>query len=283
MAAPVGRPSQQLGRARRERLGEGGDEGDDTSHGAGIRRERHTGTVRPPLRLRGCRFPYDDVPAAPAVVVAQGPGVRSSYGEESRGGTAGKQLNFRRAQRCWLRGLPPSPDPVSGPRPGVGPVRHDRDVTTTTARNLMLLDTSSLYFRAYFGVPESVRAPDGTPVNAVRGLLDFISRLVVDHHPHSLVACMDFDWRPAVARRAHPVVQGAPRRRGDPRRPGHRGDAGHPRPAGAGDRRGARRHRHRPRRRGRVRGGRHHRHAHGPCLRARRHRHRGPRSVPAGR
>jgi 5'-3' exonuclease len=60
----------------------------------------------------------------------------------------------------------------------------------------MLLDTSSLYFRAFFGVPESVRAPDGTPVNAVRGLLDFISRLVVDHHPHSLVACMDFDWRP---------------------------------------------------------------------------------------
>ncbi len=60
----------------------------------------------------------------------------------------------------------------------------------------MLLDTSSLYFRAYFGVPESVKAPDGTPVNAVRGLLDFISRLVVDHHPHSLVACMDFDWRP---------------------------------------------------------------------------------------
>ncbi|HEV7628846.1 MAG TPA: 5'-3' exonuclease [Streptomyces sp.] len=60
----------------------------------------------------------------------------------------------------------------------------------------MLLDTSSLYFRAYFGVPESVRAPDGTPVNAVRGLLDFISRLLVDHHPHSVVACMDFDWRP---------------------------------------------------------------------------------------
>ncbi|MCT2588694.1 5'-3' exonuclease [Streptomyces sp. N2-109] len=61
---------------------------------------------------------------------------------------------------------------------------------------LMLLDTASLYFRAYFGVPESVRAPDGTPVNAVRGLLDFVSRLVQDHHPDALVACMDFDWRP---------------------------------------------------------------------------------------
>lgn len=63
-------------------------------------------------------------------------------------------------------------------------------------RRLMLLDTASLYFRAYFGVPESVKAPDGTPVNAVRGLLDMIARLVSDHHPDDLVACMDADWRP---------------------------------------------------------------------------------------
>ncbi|MFI6036582.1 5'-3' exonuclease H3TH domain-containing protein [Streptomyces sp. NPDC051315] len=61
---------------------------------------------------------------------------------------------------------------------------------------LMLLDTASLYFRAYFGVPDSVKAPDGTPVNAVRGLLDFIDRLVRDHRPDELVACMDADWRP---------------------------------------------------------------------------------------
>ncbi|MER5212739.1 5'-3' exonuclease [Streptomyces sp. NPDC002838] len=61
---------------------------------------------------------------------------------------------------------------------------------------LMLLDTASLYFRAYFGVPESVKSPDGTPVNAVRGLLDFIDRLVKDHRPDHLVACMDADWRP---------------------------------------------------------------------------------------
>ncbi|WP_424215639.1 5'-3' exonuclease [Streptomyces sp. BI20] len=60
----------------------------------------------------------------------------------------------------------------------------------------MLLDTASLYYRAYFGVPDSVRAPDGTPVNAVRGLLDFIARLVQDHRPDHLVACMDADWRP---------------------------------------------------------------------------------------
>ncbi|MEU6036709.1 5'-3' exonuclease [Actinomadura sp. NPDC047616] len=61
---------------------------------------------------------------------------------------------------------------------------------------LMLLDTPSLYFRAFYGVPESVTAPDGTPVNAVRGLLDMIASLVRDRSPERLVCCMDADWRP---------------------------------------------------------------------------------------
>ncbi len=61
----------------------------------------------------------------------------------------------------------------------------------------MLLDTASLYYRAFFGVPDTVRAPDGTPVNAVRGLLDMIARLVRARKPAALVACLDADWRPA--------------------------------------------------------------------------------------
>ncbi|MGW7293606.1 5'-3' exonuclease [Streptomyces xiamenensis] len=87
-------------------------------------------------------------------------------------------------------------------------------------RSLMLLDTASLYFRAYYGVPDSVRAPDGTPVNAVRGLLDFIARLVRDHRPPSLVACMDADWRPhwrvelIPSYKAHRVAETTPG--GDP-------------------------------------------------------------------
>jgi 5'-3' exonuclease len=62
---------------------------------------------------------------------------------------------------------------------------------------LLLLDTPSLYFRAFFGVPESVTAPDGTPVNAVRGTLDFLARLIKDRQPTRVVAAMDADWRPA--------------------------------------------------------------------------------------
>ena len=61
---------------------------------------------------------------------------------------------------------------------------------------LLLLDSASMYFRAFYGVPDSVRAPDGSPVNAVRGFLDAIARLVVARRPERLIACWDEDWRP---------------------------------------------------------------------------------------
>src|ERR687883_314148 len=64
-----------------------------------------------------------------------------------------------------------------------------------TEKRLMVLDSASMYFRAFFGVPE-VTADDGTPVNAVRGFLDFISRLVGDYRPSHLVCAWDNDWRP---------------------------------------------------------------------------------------
>jgi 5'-3' exonuclease len=64
--------------------------------------------------------------------------------------------------------------------------------------SLMLLDSASLYFRAFHGIPaDSMTAPDGSPVNAVRGLLDMIARLVRLRKPDRLIACMDADWRPA--------------------------------------------------------------------------------------
>ncbi|MFC0527781.1 5'-3' exonuclease [Phytohabitans kaempferiae] len=63
---------------------------------------------------------------------------------------------------------------------------------------LLLVDAPSLYFRAYFGIPESAaKAPDGTPVNAVRGFLDFLATLVRGRHPDRLVCAMDASWRPA--------------------------------------------------------------------------------------
>ena len=62
---------------------------------------------------------------------------------------------------------------------------------------LMLLDSASLWYRAYYGMPDTLLAPDGTPVHAIRGYLDMTARLVGIYKPNRLVACLDGDWRPS--------------------------------------------------------------------------------------
>ena len=61
---------------------------------------------------------------------------------------------------------------------------------------VLLLDGASMWFRSYFGVPSSIKAPDGRPVNAVRGFFDSIATLVTRERPRRLVVCRDDDWRP---------------------------------------------------------------------------------------
>jgi 5'-3' exonuclease len=84
------------------------------------------------------------------------------------------------------------------------------------ADKLLLLDTASLYFRAFYGVPDKVKAPDGTSVNAARGLLDIIAKLVTLYEPTHIVACWDDDWRPQwrvdliPSYKAHRVVEVVP-------------------------------------------------------------------------
>jgi 5'-3' exonuclease len=73
--------------------------------------------------------------------------------------------------------------------------------------HLLLLDTASLYFRAFFGVKDLREAPDGTPTNAVRGLLDMIGTLVTRFRPTHLVACWDDDWRPKFRVAAIPTYK----------------------------------------------------------------------------
>lgn len=62
---------------------------------------------------------------------------------------------------------------------------------------LMLLDSASLWYRAYYGMPDTLLAPDGTPVNAIRGYLDMTARLVTMYSPKRIVACIEGDWRPS--------------------------------------------------------------------------------------
>jgi 5'-3' exonuclease len=63
--------------------------------------------------------------------------------------------------------------------------------------SLMLIDAANLYFRAFYAIPDTVRTPDGRPVNAVRGFLDMSAALIERRRPTRWVACLDLDWRPA--------------------------------------------------------------------------------------
>ena len=60
----------------------------------------------------------------------------------------------------------------------------------------LFVDGSSLIFRAFHGVPRSVRSPDGRPVNAVRGFMDALARLVSTRRPRRLAVASDEAWRP---------------------------------------------------------------------------------------
>ena len=61
---------------------------------------------------------------------------------------------------------------------------------------VLLLDGASMWFRSFFGVPSSITAPDGRPVNAVRGFIDSVATLITRERPGRLVVCLDLDWRP---------------------------------------------------------------------------------------
>jgi 5'-3' exonuclease len=63
--------------------------------------------------------------------------------------------------------------------------------------NLMLVDAAGLYFRAFYALPDTITAPDGRPVNAIRGFLDMAAALIERRRPTRWVACLDLDWRPA--------------------------------------------------------------------------------------
>ncbi|MEW5812345.1 MAG: 5'-3' exonuclease [Actinomycetota bacterium] len=81
---------------------------------------------------------------------------------------------------------------------------------------LVLLDGASMWFRSYFGVPSSITAPDGRPVNALRGFLDAMATVITREQPRRLVVCRDDDWRPqwrvdlVPSYKAHRVVQENP-------------------------------------------------------------------------
>jgi len=60
----------------------------------------------------------------------------------------------------------------------------------------LLFDGSSAIFRAFYGVPQSFKAPDGFLVNAVRGTLDRLANVITERKPRHVALTTDEDWRP---------------------------------------------------------------------------------------
>jgi len=60
----------------------------------------------------------------------------------------------------------------------------------------ILLDTSSMMYRAFFSMPTSVRDPSGRATNALYGYLDMTARLIGSRQPSEVVHVYDANWRP---------------------------------------------------------------------------------------
>ena len=63
--------------------------------------------------------------------------------------------------------------------------------------SLLLIDSASLWYRAYYGMPDTLLSPQGEPINAVKGFIDMSARLIIQYKPDRLALCLDGDWRPS--------------------------------------------------------------------------------------
>jgi 5'-3' exonuclease len=60
----------------------------------------------------------------------------------------------------------------------------------------LLLDLPSIYYRAFYALPESITNEAGQPANAIRGSLSIINTITTDYAAGEIIAALDIDWRP---------------------------------------------------------------------------------------
>lgn len=64
--------------------------------------------------------------------------------------------------------------------------------------HLLMLDVSSLMYRAFFALGDTVNTPEGQPIGAIHGYLDMVARLVRKRSPGEVIHCYDHEWRPVA-------------------------------------------------------------------------------------
>jgi len=58
------------------------------------------------------------------------------------------------------------------------------------------VDLSSLAYRSFYGLPDSIKSTEGKPVNAIKGYLDALNRFIKMYKPKEIIHAVDEDWRP---------------------------------------------------------------------------------------
>lgn len=68
----------------------------------------------------------------------------------------------------------------------------------------LLLDVSSMMYRAFFAMGSISRTADGDHSGAVHGYLDMVTTLIRSRRPDEVVHCYDHDWRPVERTNLYP-------------------------------------------------------------------------------
>ena len=75
------------------------------------------------------------------------------------------------------------------------------------SEKLLLIDGHSLLFRAFYGMPGSMSAPDGTPTNAVYGFLTILNKVLEEEKPQFLACAFDLS-APTFRHQKYPAYKG---------------------------------------------------------------------------
>ena len=60
----------------------------------------------------------------------------------------------------------------------------------------LYFDSATIYYRAFFAVPDTVRNASGQPSGAVRGFIDMVTTIITQFPSEHIVFAWDDDWRP---------------------------------------------------------------------------------------
>ena len=110
------------------------------------------------------------------------------------------------------------------------------DKAGAAKRRILLLDSYSLAFRAFFALPETLVTSSGQVTNAVFGFTSMLFKLESEERPDAVIACMD-KGEPQFRLDQYPAVQGGAERNAPdpaPAVPAHPRGAGGAAPSGGG-------------------------------------------------